>query len=107
VITTVKVNGRSVDAARLLARLYNGAEVIGMGVLQAQHVGLDHVMTTKEAAIILADMDDGFTFDYLYGRCIKVHQQDRRDPNSELLGYLYDREYGEGAFLQAVADVSE
>jgi len=74
--------------SRVLAGLYNAAKVQGLGFLQAD----DRIMSDDEADKILIESEqDGFRFDYLKGRVLKVNLSgDEFDPR------LYDRDNGDG-----------
>lgn len=103
-----------IDPAELLAELYNRAQPMGMGFLQARPGD----MTVEEARKLLdgetAETDyDGFHarnrapgrsayFDYLYGRPLKV-----KINGSTLMTRGYDRDYGEGAAAAAVEAIRQ
>ena len=84
----LKACGYDVDAAELLAALYNQSIPLGMGVLH-----YDPEPMTAEQAQEIIDQAGRFDFDYLKGRVMKVWDRD-----GEVDGRLYDRDNGPGAF---------
>ena len=85
-----KINISKLDKALVLMALYKHAKPQGMGFL---HYTPDP-MRRKEAEALLAE---GTYFDYVHGRVMKVDlSKDEFDP------WLYDRDNGEGAALQAL-----
>ncbi len=94
----MKIDISKADKAEVLAALYNSSKPLGMGILQFQAQD----MTKEEADKILGDLaaetpDWPVYFDYLQGRVIKVHlDSDILEP------WLYDRDNGQGAALQAL-----
>lgn len=91
------------DQADLLARMFNHSAPIGWGVFQAQFGPKE--MTTEHAQKLLEEAREAFRaenpyFDYVYGRPLKVRLGgDTVDPR------LYDREHGQGALAQIVAQM--
>ncbi len=80
------MNISKLSKAKVLAALYNGSKVQGMGIFQATGVP----MTEEQAQKIL---DSGVTyFDYLHGKVMKIDLS-----TDELNPRLYDRDNGEGA----------
>lgn len=79
------MNIKHLSKAKVLATLYNGSKVQGMGILQTR----ENEMSEAEAQSLL---DGGITyFDYLHGKVMKV------DLSSENLDTrLYNRDNGEG-----------
>lgn len=96
-IAYVMVDGRQVDAAKLLAALYNCTRPSGLGVL----MDLNRPMTVDEATKILSDKEK-FIFDYLYGRPLKVGAHGPDQTITDQSRVLYDRDAGQGAFDRAV-----
>lgn len=88
----LKACGNMVDAAELLAALYNASVPQGMGALHFT----PEPMTVDEAQREI-DERGRFDFDYLKGRVLKVWERD-----GEVDGRLYDRDLGDGAFLEVV-----
>ena len=79
------------DKAVVLSKLYNHAQVQGMGFLNAT----PEDMTVDEAKKII---NDGFLkFDYLHGRVMKVGIS-----GDELSERFYDRDNGPGAAQRAL-----
>lgn len=109
-----EIDVSDIDRAELLAELYNRAQPMGMGFLQAR----SGEMTVEEAQKLLdgesAETDYGgflardrapgkpARFDYLYGRPMKVEINGKT-----LRTWLYDRDHGQGAAEQAIAAVRE
>lgn len=83
------------NKAEVLAALYNNSRVQGMGSLQAR----DGQMTKEDAELLLKET---FSFDYLHGKIMKVNLED--DDFDE---WLYDRDNGEGAALNAIKHLIE
>ncbi len=75
--------------AEALRRLYNASRPFGLGFLHFK----DQDMTLEEAKQLLEQTN---SFDYLYGRLIKVCIEDVIDER------LYDRDLGEGAAMRAL-----
>lgn len=94
-MTTVKANGKDVDAAALLAALYNRAKPQGLGFLHYK----SEPMTTQEAQRVL-DECGRFAFDYLRGRVLKVFERDGEIHRAD----LFDRDNGHGQFALGVED---
>ena len=85
---TISLEG--LDKAEVLAALYNASTPLGMGFLHYDPVP----MTADEARELLARST---CFDYLKGRVMKVDLSgDELDP------WLYDRDNGDGAAMQAI-----
>lgn len=78
------MNISKLSKAKVLATLYNGSKVQGMGFLQARQ-GL---MNESEAEELLKDQKD---FDYLFGKVMKIDLS-----SDELDTRLYNRDNGEG-----------
>ena len=90
-----------IDKPSLLAALYNNARPMGMGVLHARGQ-----MSRKDAVGASTRGDDSilqkecWEFDYLFGRPLKIDLGgDEAEP------WLYDRDWGEGAFKRIVDQV--
>jgi hypothetical protein len=90
------------DKAEVLAKLYNAARPMGMGMLQARPGDL----SIEDARRLLDDPepknDMGFSraegyFDYLYGRPLKIDLR-----GDQLHTRLYDRDHGQGAAARAL-----
>ena len=82
------------DKADVLRLLYNNAQVLGMGILQAR----DGDMTHEEASELLRTET---YFDYVHGRVMKVDLSgDNLDTG------LYNRDNGQGAAERALAPLS-
>jgi len=76
-----------INKAEILQALYNGSKVIGMGIFQATDREV-----TKEIAQNLLNERPSKSFDYLYGKVMKI------DLSSDNLDtFLYNRDIGEGA----------
>lgn len=94
---TIKVRGRDVSAAAMLAALHNNTAAQGMGMFH----DIGRRITRAEAAEHLAKVP-AFAFDYFLGRPLKCHAWDGElTPDSER---LYDRDAGRGAFDRAFAE---
>lgn len=78
------MNIKGLDKAELLRRLYNAAEPMGMGFLQARRGDLSKV----EAEELLKKCT---YFDYLYGRPLKIDLS-----GVEVNTFLYNRDQGTG-----------
>lgn len=89
------INIAGKDKAVILAALYNHSQPVGLGFLNYR----PEDMTVEEAQAFL-DKSYKMSFDYLYGRIIKVKlSEDSFDP------WLYDRDNGEGAAERALVDI--
>ena len=78
----------------VLAALYNGAKVQGLGILH--FVPSD--MSPRQAREQFGDYDA--YYDYVHGRVVKVNLgKDEFDP------WMYDRDNGEGAAQRAVDSI--
>lgn len=94
-----------VDAAALLAALYNRAKPAGLGAFQ-DFARRGQLMTRAEALKLIEEgrpgyFGHGFEFDYVFGRPLKV----RAERDRKLYGArLYDRDQGQGAFKAALAE---
>jgi hypothetical protein len=84
---------KGMNKARVLAALYNASTPLGMGFLRAKA----EPMTEAQAAELLKT---GSYFDYLHGRAMKVDLS-----GDELDERLYDRDLGQGAAADAIAQV--
>lgn len=80
--------------AKVLAALYNGSKVQGLGFLQAKNGD----MSESEAEQILKDQK---YFDYLNGRVMKIDLS-----TDELRTWLYDRDNGQGAAAAIISKLS-
>ena len=81
------------NKGKVLAALYNGSKVQGLGFFQA--VGGD--MTEEQANDLLATQT---RFDYLHRKVMKVDLSgDHIDP------WLYDRDNGEGSAQKAIDSI--
>jgi hypothetical protein len=94
---TIRVRGHEVDAAALLAALHNRTRPRGMGMLHARGS-----MRRAEAVAALEARGWAFSFDYFYGRPLKVHA--RNGEINEASIALYERDAGAGAFADALED---
>jgi hypothetical protein len=87
----------NMDAADVLRRLYNRARCSGGAAVMHYRPG---DMSLEEAREVLAahtTRSGAVSFDYVYGRVIKVVISDGRfNP------YLYDRDHGKGAAAAAL-----
>jgi hypothetical protein len=101
------------DAAELLARLYNAARPVGLGVLQDAERG-GKKMDREEAQRLLAGGHERWgarnvvSFDYLYGRPLKLaFEYDDASGRAVRLcrADLYDRDQGPGLCQQIVDDM--
>lgn len=93
-----KIDIRGLDAAEILARLYNEARSVGMGIIQDAARG-GKKMDREEAAALLAKarFGDRSSFDYVAGRPLKVWFHYEGDEIVALSGArLYDRDQGQG-----------
>lgn len=90
-------DGRMVPAAKLLVALYERSSPQGLGIIAAAKAP----PMTEELAENL--IEGRFSFDYLYGRPIKIHAKDGRIRDIDIR--LFDRDAGEGAFDAAVRRV--
>lgn len=82
----MSVNIAGLNKAELLAALYNGSKVQGMGIFQAK----SGAMTTKQAQEELDNNPSGY-FDYLHGKVMKVRLNE-----DEMRTDLYNRDNGYG-----------
>lgn len=71
----------------VLAALYNGSKVQGMGWLQAK----SEPMTESEAKKLLDESDNKY-FDYVHGKVMKISLK-----HSDLNTFLYNRDNGDNA----------
>jgi hypothetical protein len=87
------------DKAEVLAALFNAAKPQGLGKFNFKP---DHIMTSAEAATVLAERtrDGKAYFDYCEGRSLKVEISD-----GPLKVELYDRDNGDGAAARAIAEI--
>lgn len=102
-----KIDITGLDAAEILARLYNEARPLGMGMLQDAARG-GKKMDREEAAALLVEARSGdrSSFDYVAGRPLKVWFHYEGDAIVALSGArLYDRDQGMGHCEQVVNDV--
>jgi len=79
-----KINIKDKSKAKVLAALYNGSKVQGMGMFQAK----PGLMTESEAEKLL---ENDTYFDYLHGKVMKIDLS-----GDELETWLYDRDNGDG-----------
>jgi len=80
------MNISKLSKAKVLAALYNGSKVQGMGIFQAK----PGAMSEAEAQKLL---DSGQTyFDYLHGKVMKIDLS-----GDELETWLYNRDNGQGS----------
>lgn len=80
--------------AKVLAALYNRSAPQGLGILQYS----EGQMTEEQAAELLKKQT---YFDYLYGRVMKIDLS-----TNELRPWLYDRDLGQGACAEIIAQLS-
>jgi hypothetical protein len=80
--------------ARVLAALYNRSAPQGLGILQYR----EGQMTEQQAEELLKKQT---YFDYLYGRVMKIDLS-----TNELRPWLYDRDLGQGACAEIIAQLS-
>ena len=81
------------NKARVLAALYNASHPQGLGFLHYEA----SVMTVEEASEWLGNQT---YFDHLKGRIMKIDLS-----GTEFDPYLYDRDNGQGAALNAIRDL--
>jgi len=80
--------------AKVLAALYNGSKVQGMGIFQAKAGS----MTEEEAEHLLKEQS---YFDYLHGKVMKV------DLSGDTLDtWLYNRDNGDGKAESIISSIS-
>ena len=85
------VNIQGLDKAEVLLALYQNSHVQGLGFLQA----IEHY-TLMDAKRDISESSSLY-FDYLHGRILKVDLS-----GDEFDEWLYDRDCGKGAALQAI-----
>lgn len=84
---------KGLDKAEVFRRLYNAAQPQGMGFLHYDPKD----MTIEEAREYISNPYDGYYFDYVKGRVMKVDlNRDEFDP------WLYDRDNGNGDAYKAL-----
>ena len=88
----MSISIEGLDKAAVLAALYNGSKVQGLGFLQAN----DDEMTVDEARDLLRNTT---SFDYLHGRVMKINLS--FDTDLDTSGY--DRDNGAGAAEQIIS----
>lgn len=101
---STKIDISGLDKADVLAALYNGSKVQGMGVFQA--VGAPDIMSHDMAQLVIGekyhDVGSGYTgqdlsFGYIFGRVLHVDiSADEFDP------WSYDRDLGAGAAQKVI-----
>jgi len=84
---------KGLDKAEVLAALYNNSRQQGMGFLDGRG---QQKMTADQARELLKEET---SFDYLYGRVMKIQLEPEADTFEE---YLYDRDNGKGAAQDAI-----
>lgn len=102
-----EVDIKGVDKAELLAALYNNAEPMGMGFLQARSGD----MSVEDAQVVISNGTDDYPgdwkntnlyFDYVYGRPLKV------DLSGDVVrSDLYDRDWGVGECERIVEELKK
>jgi len=83
--TIMVANDVEVDRCKLLAALVNNARPVGLGGLNPS---ANRVMTSEDAAKIFEENGGRFYFDYVWGRPIKVFENDGKVDRTD----LYDRD---------------
>ena len=92
----IRFGEREVDAAKLLVALYNNTQAVGLGRFNDRPNGI----TLEEAQLVIDRQ--GFNFDYVAGRPIKVISRDGVIDEQSIP--YYDRDAGEGKFLVALEE---
>lgn len=112
----MKVDITGIDKGVLLARLFNGSQAMGMGVLQAgrgpsvmtDDYGRELVKATLDGEFAhdnammfpaIKRLEPNLYFDYLYGRPLKINIT-----GDEVDSWGYDRDNGGDGTLQAIVD---
>lgn len=94
------INIKHISKAKVLAALYNGSKVKGLGFLQAK----SGQMTEEDAQEILDEYQEqglDLYFDYLHGKVMKIDLT-----GDEFNPRLYDRDNGEGRAAEIIEHIS-
>ena len=91
------INISALPKDEVLAALYNASQRQGLGVLQP----IRNPMTALQASVLLMS-NDRQSFDYLYGKVLKLNLHNDSTKEGLFVGG-YDRDNGEGAAAKALA----